>query len=200
MNTPAHIIFSLAAVGHVNAWSYPLAIVAGALAPDLGMVVFYAWHRLQGTPESAIWDTHYFDPAWQNFFDLANSIPLVVVGMLLCWWLGKKALLLFFASMGVHCLLDLLVHHDDGHRHFFPLSHWRFRSPVSYWDPQHHGALVGTAEFVLFVVGVIWLWRQPKPADLSAVVTSTRMRGLLLLTALIYGLYFWFVYVTWLNL
>lgn len=122
MNTPAHVIFSLALLGRNNAWHYALAITLGALLPDIAMMVFYASHRIAGTIESAIWSHHYFEPAWQRLFDLTNSIPLIGVGLGLTYWRGKKWLALMFASMLTHCLLDLPVHHDDGHRHFYPLS------------------------------------------------------------------------------
>ena len=37
-------------------------------------------------------------------------------------------------------------HRDDSHRHPYPLSDWRFISPLSYWDPVHHGQWLGLAE------------------------------------------------------
>ena len=59
--------------------------------------------------------------------------------------------------MAVHCVTDLLVHREDAHAHFFPLSSWRFVSPVSYWDPRHYGAVVGLVELVLVFGGAVVL-------------------------------------------
>ena len=52
-----------------------------------------------------------------------------------------------------HSLLDIPVHNDDAHRHFFPLTDYRFMSPLSYWDPNHYGRFVALFELLL-VLGV----------------------------------------------
>jgi hypothetical protein len=56
--------------------------------------------------------------------------------------------------------LDFPVHVDDAHRHFFPLSNFRFRSAVSYWDPNHYGAIAATCEAVMGIALSIWLLRK----------------------------------------
>jgi hypothetical protein len=40
------------------------------------------------------------------------------------------------------------------------LSGWRFRSPVSYWHPDHYGGLFGVVEIILGLVLAIILWRR----------------------------------------
>ena len=37
---------------------------------------------------------------------------------------------------------------DDAHRHFYPLSDYRFISLVSYWDPRHYGTVAMPAELL----------------------------------------------------
>ena len=54
--------------------------------------------------------------------------------------------------MVLHSLLDLPVHNDDAHRHFFPLSNYRFISPISYWDPNHYGGIVSVVELLLVLL------------------------------------------------
>jgi hypothetical protein len=44
------------------------------------------------------------------------------------------------------------MHGRDGHRHFFPVSGWRFESPPSYWERERHAAVVGLVELAL-----VWL-------------------------------------------
>lgn len=49
------------------------------------------------------------------------------------------------------------------HRHLFPLSDWRFASPVSYWDPAHHGDVFLAAEADLVALGGLVLLRRRAP-------------------------------------
>jgi len=196
VNTPAHIVFGLAALGPTRAGSYPLAIVAGALIPDLAMIVFYAWHKLIGTVESEIWSQHYFHDSWQMVFDIPNSIPLIAVALSIFCWRKKIVLTYMFASMLCHCVLDLLVHHDDAHRHFYPFLEWRFVSPVSYWDASHYGDIVSKIEMVSVVVLSIWLWRTvgnliTKPSQVE------RLKVTLVTTNLLYIAYFFYVITVW---
>ena len=61
------------------------------------------------------------------------------------------------ASMVLHHLADLPLHHDDAHQHFWPLSSVRFISPVSYWDVDHLGRLGATIELVLVLIASAYL-------------------------------------------
>ena len=44
---------------------------------------------INGSSEQEIWATRYFLPAWQDFFDLFNSIPMIAVGMIVAWNLRR---------------------------------------------------------------------------------------------------------------
>ncbi len=161
MNTPAHVIVGALVVGRgrlAEAWG---PITAGSLLPDLPMFGFYLHQRLvAGHPERVIWSERYFDASWQAFFDVFNSLPLIAVGLAIAAWLGRERWLAFFAAMAVHALLDLPVHREDAHGHFFPLTDWRFMSPVSYWDPAHYGTFVLAIETLAVVAGAIVLMRR----------------------------------------
>ena len=52
------------------------------------------------------------------------------------------------------------MHREDAHGHFFPLTDWRFVSPVSYWDPAHLGALGAAIEWVLLAAVSVVTWRR----------------------------------------
>ena len=124
-----------------------LLVTLGALMPDLPMLGFYAYQRVfLGTPESVIWADAYFRPSWQLLFDLFNSIPLLALAALLAWRAGATPALAFLLSMLLHCLADLPLHNDDAHAHFLPLSDWRFRSAISYWDPRFYGRVAAGLE------------------------------------------------------
>lgn len=159
MNTPAHAVFNLLVLDAKDRshWLWPVAL--GSILPDLPMVSFYAWQKLVlGTPERVIWRERYYLESWQAFFDLFNSLPILGVGLVVAWWLGASRWLALLASMVLHCLCDLPLHHDDAHRHFWPISDWRFESPVSYWDPSHYGQWISLAEIALVLGGSAWLF------------------------------------------
>jgi hypothetical protein len=163
MNTPAHLLVNLALLGGGARRTHTGAIALGALLPDLPMLGFYLWQKLVlATPERVIWGFAYFEPSWQLLFDLFNSIPLAGLGLGIGLVLRRPGLALLCASALVHCLLDLPVHRDDAHRHFLPFTSWQFVSPVSYWDPAHHGARVALLETALLCASAGVLWRRSR--------------------------------------
>jgi hypothetical protein len=69
-------------------------------------------------------------------------------------------MMVFAVAALLHVGTDFLLHHNDARRHFWPLSDWVFRSPLSYWDPAYHGDV-----FVFFEIGLglslaAILWRR----------------------------------------
>ena len=190
MNTPAHAVINLLLLarkpGQNISHNRSATIIAGALLPDLAIIVFYAWHLLLGTPESQIWSVEYYRPIWQALIDSFNSIPLIGLAMLICWRTRHYLLLAFFSSMLLHVFGDLPLHHDDAHRHFFPFSDWRFASPVSYWDPAHHGQWASLIEFVgVLAAAAFMYWRY------------ALLRPWVALTTVVYLLYWIYVYIVW---
>ena len=133
-------------------------IVVGAVLPDAAMLVFYLWNLVLGTSESTIWSVEYYRFGWQLIFDLLHSIPLALLGILICWKANRPWLLVFFASILLHALGDLPLHQEDAHRHFFPLSDWRFFSPVSDWNPAYYGNWVSLLEFLAVTGAAIFLY------------------------------------------
>ena len=149
-------------------------IVVGAVLSDVGMFVFYLWQLALGTTESIIWSVEYYRPVWQAIFDLLHSIPLALLGMLISWKSGRPWLLVFFASILLHALGDLPLHHDDAHRHFFPLFDWRFFSPVSYWNSAYYGNWASLVEcFAVISAGIYLYLKQPRLKFWIAGIGST---------------------------
>ena len=60
----------------------------------------------------------------------------------------------------LHLGLDLMFHNDDGRAHFWPLSNRVFQSPVSYWDPDHYGTIVGAIEVAVSLLCCSVLWQR----------------------------------------
>jgi len=189
MNTPAHVIINLLCLGRQDAAPVLTPVIIGAILPDAPMFVFYFVEKVvRRTPEAVIWRQNYHQPHWQNFIDLFNSLPLMLLGWVLAAWVGSKLGVLLFTSMALHVLGDLPLHHHDAHRHFFPFSDWRFHSPVSYWDPNHYGQIVTLFEILAVLVGSVWLVQgyEAWPARLS-----------IALVGMLYGAYFVYVFSVW---
>lgn len=159
MNTPAHIAASLFLWRSESRWKDASAVTVGAILPDATMFLFYGYEKLSGASEEAIWGTLYFLDHWQYFCDIFNSIPIALVALAVAKWTNCRWAQLLVLSSILHMLCDLPVHHDDGHRHFLPFSHWRFASPVSYWDPKHFGLIVAPMEAALAVIGLVYVLR-----------------------------------------
>lgn len=189
MNTPAHAVVNLVVLGRRERPRLVWPILLGAVLPDLTMVVFYAYHRLlAGVPEGIIWSESYYETGWQTFFDAFHAFPLLGLGLAVSWWFDAPWLMALFASMALHALGDLPLHHDDAHRHFFPLSDWRFSSPISYWDPGRYGAVVGPLEALAVALGCLALARR---------YASRAVRGVIVGVAVTYLMYWVYALLVW---
>lgn len=189
MNTPAHAVFNLVLLGRKRRPARTSAIFWGAILPDIPMFWFYFYEKIvAGMPEREIWGRLYFDPRWQALFDAFHSLPVVGLGYLLCRRFRAPRLAALFASMALHSVCDLVLHHDDAHRHLFPLLDWRFLSPLSYWDPRYHGRLIGIMEAVGVGVGLVLLLRR-HTARSTRVLLSILLG--LYVALLSFALWFW---------
>lgn len=160
MNTTAHAVLNLAMLNREKRPDWNPLIVWGALIPDITMFIFYGVLKFAGIPEQQIWGEEYYRPFWQTTFDFFNSIPLALLGLGIMFYAGRTGIALLFASILLHCLEDLPLHHDDGHRHFWPFSNFRFESPVSYWDPDHYGVIAGRIELGLVLIASIYVFNR----------------------------------------
>ncbi len=161
MNTPSHLILNLCVLGGRQPASAAIPIGVGALLPDAPMFFFYGIEKLWlDVPERIIWSSRYFDPAWQDFFDVFNSLPILAAGLGIAILAGQRWWTLLFGSMVLHVLVDLPLHNEDAHRHFFPLSDFRYASPVSYWNPRHYGHIMAPLEALMALSGCVLLARR----------------------------------------
>ena len=139
--------------------------VAGGIVPDAAIFLLYAVEKLRGTPESEIWSSVYYSAFWQDVVAWGNSIPLwttflalgAICSLKFKWHRVGAALMVFAGSCLAHMACDFPVHVEDAHRHLFPVSNWRFRSTVSYWDPQHFGVKFAIFESALGIMLSGWM-------------------------------------------
>ncbi len=185
MNTPAHAIINLLLFGKRHRKTHSVAIIAGALIPDAPMLGFYLWEKMHGIAEHVIWGTRYYQAAWQGLFNSFHSFPILALATWIAWRTRHSGWAIFFASMFCHSLWDIPVHHSDAHAHFFPLSDYRFISPISYWEPAHFGLWVSALEISIMLLGSIYLLRSSQSIVKTRWVIGLLSVYLLLLTAAI---------------
>lgn len=157
------------------------AFIIGSFLPDvpllfltLGAGVYYRFIAPlpPGYRFFECFDALYFnDPFWKAGYNLFHA-PLVLllfggVGYLA----GRRghawgwSLLWFALGCGLHSVVDIATHHNDGPLVFFPLNwDYRFPSPISYWDRRYYASIVAPLEHMLdlFFLGYLafqW-WRE----------------------------------------
>ena len=142
-----------------------MAVFIGALIPDILIYIWAPYQMLiKGEPQSRIWDVLYFAPPMQTGIALFNSIPiyllLAVVGFTRRATAWGKFVLFFALAALTHMATDFPVHDHDAYRHFWPLSDFRFYSPISYWEVDHHAGWVSLFEAAIGLIAIIVLWRR----------------------------------------
>jgi len=173
------MLVSVAALGRRGDGARNRAAALGAALPDVPIFVLFVVARFAlGQPSSEIWTRTYFEPGWQLAVDLLHSVPLAAAGLAAARWRGRVGWQALFASMLLHSALDLPVHTDDAHRHFLPLTNWRFHSPVSYWDPQSYGRQVAVVEIAAALALSVRAFR---------LLTSRAARGAVAAMAVVYA-------------
>lgn len=159
MNTPTHMIVSYALLrSRAKKKLDAFWIILGGLLPDLMIFVLFFYALLFDVPMREVWDVLYFTDFWQNLIDCFNSIPITIVFVLIAVAIKWQGGILLGASLFIHILGDIFLHNDDAHRHFFPLSDYKFISPVSYWDPDHLSWLGMIIEYGVLGIALYFLW------------------------------------------
>ncbi len=161
MRTPAHLIMGAAAFGRPNARLVTGMAIFGGLFPDLSLYIMSMWQIfVMETPARVVFDDLYFSDLWQQIFAVDNSFILWGALVAFALWRAIDWLFAFAGAGMLHVITDFFLHHDDARRHFWPVSDWVFHSPVSYWDDNHYGDIVGAVEMALVVVLTIILVRR----------------------------------------
>lgn len=160
MITPSHIIYSWALAKKTEKVSQnnrkrTVAIVLGALFPDTPTYLFFIVYGLiLGYSGPVMWDNLYYNSGWAIPITLTHSFIIWPLLIGISSYAGWKLVKWFSLSAFFHSLVDFCVHTDDAYRHFWPLSDWKFQSPISYYNPAEYGLYVGALDS-LFVLGLL---------------------------------------------
>ena len=178
MITSTHALLSLAVLSKHGDRKRNLSILSGSLFPDLAIFLWAPYQYLiNDVSGDEIWNELYFAAPMQNLIAWFNSIPiygaLALIGFLARSKMWGKLLLVFALAALIHIATDMPVHAEDAYRHFWPISDWRFYSPLSYWDVDHHADWVGKIDIgiALASIAVLWLRFPTKWVKIALSVT-----------------------------
>lgn len=169
MNTQSHILMGAILFGRPLP-RLALAGAAGGLIADIPMFVIVALLRMGGYSFDEIFGRIYWEQWWQVLNAIGHSFLIWGMLTLVAWLVIRRhgaaqapraALCFAFAGSALlHSVIDFLVHREDAHMQFWPLTEWRFVSPVSYWDPVHYGNWFSLFEAALGLVMAVMLFRR----------------------------------------
>ena len=165
MNTTTHALVGLAVLARRgepvrNRW-----VLFGSVLPDIPIFIWGAWHMfVLGTDGQTLWRELYFAPFMQTLIAPFNSVVVLGALSLLAWTQRSRtwglALLTICLAGLLHIACDFPVHTDDAYRHLWPLSDWRFNSPISYWDSQRGAGWFVYLEAAITAACIAVLWRR----------------------------------------
>ncbi|MDJ1007893.1 MAG: cobalamin biosynthesis protein CobQ [Paracoccaceae bacterium] len=161
MNTPAHLIFGAAAFGRPHLPRTLLAALAGSFAPDLSLYLMTAvsiWGL--GIPPEIVFRDLYYSDAWQQVFAVDNSFVLWGLALGLAIRSRSAPAVAFTGAAFLHLAFDFPLHTHDARMHFWPLTDWRFESPVSYWDGRAYARIVESLVLVAVLALAVLIWRR----------------------------------------
>ena len=161
MNTPTHLIMAAVLFAKPEQHKVTKAALLGGFLPDFSLYFMFFWHQLVlQTPTQRIFNDLYFSDYWQNIFAMDNSFIVWGIVLGLALFLKSGWMVAMSGAAFVHLLCDFPLHVDDARTHFWPLTMWKFESPISYWDSNHYGNIVSTLEILLVCLMLGILWRR----------------------------------------
>ena len=165
MNSPTHTLLALALLSKRGDKKPNWAVFLGSIIPDAAIYLWAPYQRfVKGVSGETMWRELYFAEPMQNLIAYFNSIPiygaLAVLGYVMRAKTGGKFMLFFALAALIHMATDLPVHNHDAYRHFWPFSDWRYISPLSYYEIEHHAGWVSLVEAAIALISIFVLWRR----------------------------------------
>ncbi len=137
---------------------------SGAALPDLPALAGAVWlgSRRRRLNRSALCEEVCAKPSFAGPDAALHSVLPVGALLLILWTLGskelsqRKPLLTFLIGWVGHVLTDALTHAEDARPILWPISEWRLRSPISYWDRSRYARTFTMAEHGTLLLLVAW--------------------------------------------
>lgn len=165
MMSQTHTLIALAALSKKGDTKRNWAVFIGSIIPDAFIYVCWTWLTfIKGESQDRIWNEIYFAPPMQLTASIFNPV-LIYAALAMLGWVYRKALwaklLMFFALAAlIHIAFDAPVHNDDAYAYFWPVSDWKYISPLSYWDVDHHAGWVSIIEAFIGIGAIAILWQR----------------------------------------
>lgn len=143
----------------VAVWS-----VSGAALPDLPAIAGAVWlgARRRRLNRSKLCEEVCAKRCFAAPDAALHSMLPVGTLLLILWTLGskelslRKPLLTFLIGWAGHVLTDALTHAEDARPILWPISEWRLRSPISYWDRSHYARTFTIVEHGTLLLLLAW--------------------------------------------
>ncbi len=137
---------------------------SGAVFPDFPALAGAVWlgSRWRRLNRSALCEEVCAKPFFAGPDLALHSVLPVGALLLILWTLGskelslRKPLLTFLIGWAGHVLTDALTHAEDARPILWPISVWRFRSPISYWDRSRYARTFTMLEHGILLLLVTW--------------------------------------------
>lgn len=147
INTPAHLLIGAALFGKRDNLRLIGAALLGGLLPDISLYLMAGISIfVLGISPQIVFDELYFSSSWQLVFSIDNSFIIWTVALLAAIKFKSTFFIALTSAALLHLVCDFALHHDDARSHFWPLTTWKFASPLSYWDSNHHAFFVAPIE------------------------------------------------------
>ena len=172
METYSHSFFTWALAKHGVKASRAAGIMGavGAALPDLPAIVgtfyfggfAYLWEGWPSVASEA--EAIYFTGPFGATGSALHSVVPVVLSLILYRtlklgrWDKLRVVLWFLLGWLGHTVTDFLTHANDTRPLFWPITNWRWSSPVSYWDDAYYGqefSAVSHGLILLVMVGLL---------------------------------------------
>ena len=165
MNSPTHSLLALALLSKEGHKKRNWAIFIGSVIPDIAIYIWAPYQKfVNDVSGEEMWGKLYFEPPMQNLIAYFNSVPiyavLTAIGYAARVKLWGKLIMFFGIAALIHIATDLPVHSHDAYKHFWPISDWRFYSPISYYEADLHGRTVSLVETFLAFICMAVLWKR----------------------------------------